>query len=82
MRNTYFGTSAALRTGAYYIGPVQPRNWSATPMLMGLATLLIADPRPKIPKSPKILKSVKLSLKGSVERQAQHRPDRLKKPRT
>ena len=27
-------------------------------------------------------KSLKLSLRGSVERQAQHRPDRLKKPRT
>ena len=31
---------------------------------------------------PKIPKSLKLSLRGSVERQAQHRPDRLKKPRT
>ena len=27
-------------------------------------------------------KSLKLSLRGSVERQAQHRPDRLNKPRT
>ena len=34
------------------------------------------------PESPKIPKSLKLSLRGSVERQAQHRPDRLKKPRT
>ena len=30
----------------------------------------------------KIPKSLKLSLRGSVERQAQHRPDWLKKPRT
>ena len=30
----------------------------------------------------KIPKSLKLSFRGSVERQAQHRPDRLKKPRT
>ena len=32
--------------------------------------------------SPKTPKTLKLSLRGSVERQAQHRPDRLKKPRT
>ena len=32
--------------------------------------------------SPKISKSLKLSFRGSVERQAQHRPDRLKKLRT
>ena len=32
--------------------------------------------------SPKISKSLKLSLRGSVEIQAQHRPDWLKKPRT
>ena len=30
----------------------------------------------------KIRKSLKLSLRGSVEIQAQHQPDRLKKPRT
>ena len=30
----------------------------------------------------KIRKSLKLSLRGSVERQAQHRSDRLNKPRT
>ena len=30
----------------------------------------------------KIPKSLKLSLRGSVEIQAQHRPNRLKKPRT
>ena len=33
-------------------------------------------------ESPKIPKSLKLSLRGSVEIQAQHRPSRLKKPRT
>ena len=33
-------------------------------------------------ESPRIPKSLKLSLRGSVEIQAQHRPDRLKKPRT
>ena len=32
--------------------------------------------------SPKIPKRLKLSLRGSVERQAQHRPHRLSKPRT
>ena len=32
--------------------------------------------------SPRIPKSLKLSLRGSVEIQAQHRPSRLKKPRT
>ena len=32
--------------------------------------------------SPKIPRSLKLSLKGSVERQAQHRPHQLKKSRT
>ena len=32
--------------------------------------------------SRKISKSLKLSLRGSVERQAQDRPDRLSKPRT
>ena len=32
--------------------------------------------------SRKISKSLKLSLRGSVERQAQCRPDRLKKPMT
>ena len=46
MRNVYFGTSAALRTGGYYIGPVQPCNWLATPMLIEPATPPIADPRP------------------------------------
>ena len=32
-------------------------------------------------ESPRIPKSLKLTLRGSVEIQAQHRPDRLKKPR-
>ena len=42
----YFSTSAALRTGGYYIRPVQPRSWSATPMLIGMAMPPIADPHP------------------------------------
>ena len=46
MHNEYFGTLVALRTGGYYIGPVQPCSWSATPMLIGMATPPIDDPRP------------------------------------
>ena len=32
MCSAYFGMSATLRTGDCYIGPVQPRSWSTTPM--------------------------------------------------
>ena len=45
MCNTYYCTSVALSTGDYYIEPVQPHNWSATPMLIGQAMPPIADRR-------------------------------------
>ena len=57
MRSAYFGTQAALRTGDCYIGPIQPHSWSATPMLIGLATPPIADPRPDTRSFSVVLRS-------------------------